>query len=681
MVSSTRSSGAPASSSRQPPPAGSAAPIGGGGFLPSNDFGDGQSSNDYSNQGLLSRSRADESHPPLRLSPAQITRLRTHLDAVLLSINRRFAKRFHREGPYGSAEQTAAAKEPLSNGAPAASSPNAVQPPLDTLERFAQAWREDVLPLVARIDVVGAQQTATAVAYAMSITDQIAQGAMGYPQVLAGVEQQGNQGQAEEPAEDGDKAERKSARMVTPRGIHELLVLLHLLDALWTALLVGRRLDLRLAEQRARARLPPPPSPQSEGSPSSPPASLPLSKRERRAQRTQQDSHALLGSLGARTTSMTDRVRLRELLVARREDLRRWIVGSDIMGAAGPADFGEEPARRHASRRQAEASAAASGAGGMGTVFGRAAKGPDTSSHLKRHRDGQEAQTPEGAQSKRRRRAAGARAVDDDTAELIYEQGDLDTDLDVKDGIVESTDEPDDADEGQAEDDGEEEEEDLEAVEIGEPHPQAQAESPLSGAAASAPAPGTVPEPHEAEPKPEQEQEQDGDFDPEREPETDEQRHFRDLFDRKIDPDEDDDSKDEDEDEDEDENEDEDEGGGADEEDRDQREKGGVLTSDSDTERERISQDNVQLEAGSSPPPRGAPTPSRAPDGDAPPRPDRRQGNGSSRGAAAAQGADADADAGAEAEADADADLGVTTSRLFSRSLAVLERLMASGSD
>lgn len=206
--------------------------------------------------------RDEEARPPQRLTPVQLTRLRSHLDSLLLSIQRRYTKRF--EPDDGSVET------------------------LDTLQKYLLEWQARVLPLVARIDPVGAEQTTTAKAYAMNAADAICQGIAGYP--LAS-----EQGGAD------------TSVQAVPAMLFATLTLLNLLDALWSALLVGRSLQFESAVIRARARL-------QETTPAQRPTNASL-----------RDSKPLQGSLGIRTASVTDRVRLRNLLVTRKEDLKQWL--------------------------------------------------------------------------------------------------------------------------------------------------------------------------------------------------------------------------------------------------------------------------------------------------------------------------------------------------------------------
>ncbi|PWN25101.1 hypothetical protein BDZ90DRAFT_234316 [Jaminaea rosea] len=223
---------------------------------------------------------------PLRLSPSQLTRLRSHLDDALLSIQRRYARRFH----------------DASSSSSHASDPSASAPPLNTLQRYCSAWTTDILPLVTRIDPYGAAQTTTALAYAMAVTDSVGVGIAGY----------------DLPTESSESS----------IALQSALQLLGLIDALWSALLVGRSLSLPLAQRRIRARLAPSHT-AAEGENEE-------AEMQRRTERSMRDSDPITGSLGTRTTSATDRVRLRNLLIDRREALSRW------MGEQGGVAMPEE---------------------------------------------------------------------------------------------------------------------------------------------------------------------------------------------------------------------------------------------------------------------------------------------------------------------------------------------------
>lgn len=223
---------------------------------------------------------------PLRLSPSQLTRLRSHLDDALLSIQRRYARRFH----------------DASSSSSHASDPSTSAPPLNTLQRYCSAWTTDILPLVTRIDAYGAAQTTTALAYAMAVTDAVGVGIAGY----------------DLPTESSESS----------TALQSALQLLGLIDALWSALLVGRSLSLALAQRRIRARLAPSHT-AAEGEDEE-------AEMQRRAERSLRDSDPITGSLGTRTTSATDRVRLRNLLIDRREALSRW------MGEQGGVAMPEE---------------------------------------------------------------------------------------------------------------------------------------------------------------------------------------------------------------------------------------------------------------------------------------------------------------------------------------------------
>ncbi|CAO1627834.1 unnamed protein product [Jaminaea pallidilutea] len=243
-----------------------------------------------------------DAKPALRLSPSQLTRLRTHLDDSILSINRRYAKRHQsREGSAG--------REGNGYAVPEAGPSSSSSAPLYALDGFLNAWSVDVVPLLARIDPVGAQQTTMLVAYAMRLVDTLCNGITGYDVATAST------------AEDGEQhaSDRDTQRShTTSMQIYSLFHLLHLLDALWAALLVGRRFDLGLATTRATARV----------------SSLKRSGSDvdesLQGQRTMRDSVSVQGSMGTRTTTMTDRVRLRNLLLERKRAIQTWL--SDQIG-------------------------------------------------------------------------------------------------------------------------------------------------------------------------------------------------------------------------------------------------------------------------------------------------------------------------------------------------------------
>lgn len=236
-----------------------------------------QSADPTAEAGAQANTGASEALAPSRLSPVQLTRLRSHLDAKILSVQRRYSKRFHRQED---------SNAPLDDK------------PLATLSEFIDACRDDLLPIIFRIDPVGAQQTSTVVAYAMSVTELITQGVMGYPSLQ------------ERRKEAGQDEGLRNAADVSP--LFKLLHVVSVLDALWSALLLGRSVSYPLASERAHLQL-------VYNHPSRPsdcprPSSI-------------KDTSTLLGSLGSKTCTVTDRVRLRNLLLTRKVELEDWLGG------------------------------------------------------------------------------------------------------------------------------------------------------------------------------------------------------------------------------------------------------------------------------------------------------------------------------------------------------------------
>ncbi|CAO1622776.1 unnamed protein product [Parajaminaea phylloscopi] len=386
-----------------------------GGFLLDSPLSAGESSRHPPPPPATNGHRDDDARPPCRLSPVQMTRLRSHLDALLLSIQRRFAKRF----------------EPATHTDAA----------LDTLVKYLAPWHSEVLPLIAKIDPVGAQQTSTAIAYAMNITDTICQGILGYTIATAPRKERRS------PDSGQDVGARKAQD--GPRFLYSAMTTLHLLDALWSALLVGRCLDLHIALKRAQERL------------------KDRSSSHLRGVAAQRESTPLQGSLGTRTASVTDRVRLRNLLVTRRADLQQWL--AQQAGVVMP-----QPPEEEFPERQSKA----------------------TSEH-----------SPQASNGKRRREREEGRIGVKRRRELFEEQGDIDAAL-PKDGIVERDESED--DKAKSEDSGED---DLEEVAVSVPKAPAPQPSVQNGD-----------DKGEAAEEPTQN-------------ESEEHRHYRQLFDRKIDPD------------------------------------------------------------------------------------------------------------------------------------------------
>lgn len=379
----------------------------------------------------------DAAKAPRRLTPVQITRLRSHLDSLLLSIQRRFAKRFEPE--FETAD------------------------PLDSLPKYLAQWDAQVLPLVAQIDPVGAQQTTTAVAYAMSITDAICQGIMGYPLVSSSTTSSAS-----------SSSTSRTAVESGPLTLYAVLALLHLLDALWSALLVGRRLEIATANRRAKARL----SQQVGLTPKSSDASL-------------RDSTPLQGSMGTRTASVTDRVRLRNLLSTRKDDLQSWLAHQAGISMPLIKDNDDDNQLRMARDPRSE-----------GRKRGRVEESAGGDANGRQ------------ANAKRRRQ----REQDNERRSLFEEQGDIDANL-PKDGI-DDRDDSEGAEEvvatdGATNQTSSEEDSDLEEVDISVP---------------AQPADGTASADDVLEAGADAEED------------TEERKHFRQLFDRKIDPDADDDS-------------------------------------------------------------------------------------------------------------------------------------------
>ncbi|CAO1631209.1 unnamed protein product [Sympodiomycopsis kandeliae] len=244
-------------------------PSGGGFFLPSSEPAPRSGAH-------ASLRDTTETIQPTKLSSVQLTRLRTHLDAKILSIQRRFSKRFHRQDGASTEEST--------------------EPPLSTLASFIDACRTDLLPIVFRIEPVGAQQTSTVVAYAMNLTELLTQGVLGYPCLDDPVEING-----ESSAHDSEAS-----------SFYKLLHVLHLIDALWSALLMGRACSLQLASERAHLQV----------------AAVSPSRRAGLPRPSSvYDTHTILGSLGSKTCTITDRVRLRNLLLTRKQEVEDWLGG------------------------------------------------------------------------------------------------------------------------------------------------------------------------------------------------------------------------------------------------------------------------------------------------------------------------------------------------------------------
>lgn len=141
----------------------------------------------------------------------------------------------------------------------------------------------------------------------MSVTELITQGVMGYPSL-------DDPKTAEVNGEDRRSSEEAhtSSSLQQASPFYSILHVIHLIDALWSALLLGRSISYPLASERAHLQLAySHPSRQSD---------LPRPSSIR-------DTNTLLGSLGSKTCTATDRVRLKNLLLTRRVELEDWLSG------------------------------------------------------------------------------------------------------------------------------------------------------------------------------------------------------------------------------------------------------------------------------------------------------------------------------------------------------------------
>lgn len=269
------------------PPKATRASRGGGGFIhdPIHDALDASAPSSSSSH--PHRGSYQESLEPHRLSPAQLTRLRSHLDATLLDIQRRWAKRYYNR-------QTSP-----NDQVPSRSSSAAAGPPLTSPAAYLAAWQDEVIPILARIDPVGAVQTGMAIQYAFAMTDSIGQGLMGYAWPIDPPPSSQEQGQGHDQAGSSATASQQLGPQET---LQIFLTVMSLLDGLWASLLLGRRFDLTPSDETT-----------DDGS----------DQRRRPLHHTR----PLLGSLTTKTLSLTDKIRLRNLLVTKRGELSNWVTG------------------------------------------------------------------------------------------------------------------------------------------------------------------------------------------------------------------------------------------------------------------------------------------------------------------------------------------------------------------
>lgn len=326
---------------RPVPALSSALPAGGGFFLPSFEAASAAaSSSAATGAGTSLAPLPTDPQDALRLSPVQLTRLRSHLDSRILSIQRRWAKRFHHrninEGVSGAAPTTEGAggsgsgsspSDPLTSGGAA----------LDSVGKYVTAWTDEVLPLLVRVDPVGASQSTTAVAYAMRMTELLLMGVVGYETLEErGAAQQSDGARHSERSGEQQQKQEPQQQHFPTSGLTRVLQALHLVDALWASLLTGRRLSLPHALARSSASL----SIASSSTSSS--STAHQSSASSTFSAPTRDSAPLSGSMGIKTLSGTDRVRLRNLLVDRRSEVRRWVAGVLGVVLAGPAPGEEE---------------------------------------------------------------------------------------------------------------------------------------------------------------------------------------------------------------------------------------------------------------------------------------------------------------------------------------------------
>ncbi|PWN21272.1 hypothetical protein BCV69DRAFT_164987 [Microstroma glucosiphilum] len=606
----------------------SALPSGGGFFLPSYESTSASAAASSSSSSTHLIPLPTEPQDALRLSPVQLTRLRSHLDLRILSIQRRWAKRFH-HAQTSSTESVVAGTE-----APTVSSSSdpliSGGPPLDSPGKYANAWMDEVLPLLVRVDPLGASQSTTVLAYAMRMTELLLGGVVGYEmlQERDRGEESSKGAQQGEMGGGGEEERRPSSTS----GLTRILQALHLVDALWASLLAGRRLSLPHALARSSAALSIASSSNGNSESVSTTAPAPASSTPGA---TIRDSLPLSGSMGIKTLSGTDRVRLRNLLVDRRGEVRRWV--AEVLGVvlAGPAPGEEVDRSLPGVERRGEYGGSIPPMQSRRKKRGRAALvEPQDATAEAAQRESSAGEVKEERSDVEDVNLLSAPASAPATKRRKQTRGDTQLATQIKE---ESDD-----------DDEEEEEEDMEEVAV-----------PISAASGGQPKLGQ-------RFKEEDEAEEVDAAEPEPEPETEEHRHYQALFDRKIELDDDDDEAEEEED---DEDEDEDRDGG--------KRTGNPLDDDEDDDQPHLAVDQGRGEGSALFSPQNKDSVALQVNGNTNGHDhshDHSHGHGYGPG-------DSNANANGDGDGDMDAsrlgsfELDVLLARLFSRSLALLERL------